>query len=365
MSFRRLTGLGTALTTIILIAATTMTPAAAQTAASTVAPTAAATFAGTPPPDVTLTLAAYSAAADAYKALIPIFQAEWLARTGQKVTFQQSYVGSGAQSRAVIGGLEADVVALSLETDVTKIVKAKLITQDWQAGAYHGIVTDSVVVLAVRKDNPRHIRDWVDLTADGVGVLTPDPSTSGGAQWNILAAYGAVRHGKVTGFDPSDTGSLNYVGALFKNVLTLDKAGQTSLLTFEKGIGDVAVNYENAVLSSIQAGTDEAIIYPASTILIENPIAVVDTYVDKHGTRPVAEAFVNFLFTPQAQRVFAAHNFRPVEPTTAHDPAIIAQFPAITDLFTISEFGGWDKVSSNLFGDKGTISAVLNNAKGQ
>jgi sulfate transport system substrate-binding protein len=302
---------------------------------------------------------------DAYKELIPLFQAQWLAKTGQKVTFQQSYAGSGAQSRAVIGGLEADVVALSLETDVTKIAKAKLITHDWQAGDYHGFVTDSVVVLAVRKDNPKNIKDWADLTQAGLGILTPDPSTSGGAQWNILAAFGAARHGKITGYDKSDAGGLKYLGDIFKNVVTLDKDGQTSLLTFEKGIGDVAINYENSVLSSIQAGTAEAIVYLPSTILIENPVAVVDTYVDKHGTRAVAEAFVNFLLTPDAQRVYAKHNFRPVEPTVAKDPAIVKQFPVLPDQFTIAEFGGWSKVSSELFGDKGTITAVLNSVKGQ
>ena len=333
--------------------------------AQTTAPTTAPTFSGTPLPDVTLTLAAYSVPADAYKELIPLFTAQWLAQTGQKVTFQQSYAGSGAQSRAVIGGLEADVVALSLETDVTKIASAKLITHDWQAGDYHGFVTDSVVVLAVNKGNPKNIKDWTDLAQVGLGILTPDPGTSGGAQWNILAAYGAVRRGHVTGYDPTDDGGLKYLGDIFKNIVTLDKDGQTSLLTFEKGIGDVAINYENAVLSSIAIGTAEAIVYPASTILVENPVAVVDAYVDKHGTRAVAEAFVKFLFTPAAQRIYAKHSFRPVEPTVAKDPDIVKQFPAPTDLFTIAEFGGWKKVSSDLFGDKGKISQVLNSVKGQ
>jgi len=374
MRIKRLVNLGFALSVVVAIfasasinyvSAQTAAPTSATTAASTTLPTAAATYSGTPLPDVTLTLAAYSVPADAYKELIPLFQAQWLAKTGQKVIFQQSYAGSGAQSRAVIGGLEADVVALSLETDVTKIAQAKLITHDWQAGDYHGFVTDSVVVLAVRKDNPKNIKDWADLTQAGLGILTPDPSTSGGAQWNILAAYGAVRHGKVAGYDNSDAGALKYLGDIFKNVLTLDKDGQASLLTFEKGIGDVAINYENAVLGSIQSGTSEAIVYLPSTILVENPIAVVDAYVDKHGTRAVAEAFVKFLFTPDAQRIYAKHSFRPVEPTVAKDPTVAKQFPILPDLFTIAEFNGWSKVSSDLFGTKGTITAVLNNVKGQ
>ena len=361
----RLFGVSLAIASAVLLFNVVSGRVSAQTGAPAAAPTTAGTVSGGALAEVTLTLAAYSVPADAYKELIPLFQAQWLAQTGQKVTFQQSYGGSGAQSRAVVGGLEADVVALSLETDVTKIASAKLITHDWQADNYHGFVSDSVVVLAVTKGNPKNIKDWADLTQPNLGILTPDPSTSGGAQWNILAAYGAVQRGHVSGYDASDAGGLKYLGGVFKNVLTLDKDGQASLLTFEKGIGDVAINYENAVLNSIAMGSAEDIVYPASTILVENPVAVVDSYVDKHGTRAVAEAFVKFLFTPDAQRIYSRHNFRPVETTVAKDPAIVKQFPTPTDLFTIAQFGGWKKVSSDLFGDKGPISQVLNSVKGQ
>lgn len=355
-------------TTICSLALATHVTVTAQTAAPTEAGTAlptgeatAAVLSG----KVTLTLAIYSTPRDAYAEITPLFAKYWLDKTGQTVSFQQSYAGSGAQSRAVVGGLEADVVALSLETDVTNIVNAKLITHDWQNNDYKGIVTDSIVVFAVPKDNPRNIKDWADLVQPGVGLLTPDPTTSGGAQWNILAAYGAVKRGHVAGFDPTDDGALKYLGLLFKNVTVFDKDARTSFLTFEKGIGDVAISYENEAFASLQAGGDSQIIYPSSTILIENPVAVVDAYVDKHGTRAAAEAFVNFLWTPDAQRVFAKYGFRPVVPAVAQEDVIAKQFPPITDQFTSGYFGGWPKISANLFGKSGTITTLLNSVKGQ
>ncbi len=316
-------------------------------------------------PDLTLTLAAYSVPRAAYAELIPLFTKQWLDKTGQKLTFQQSFAGSGAQARAVVGGLDADVVALSLETDVNAIVKAGLISHDWQKGDYKGFVTDSIVALAVRKDNPKHIKDWIDLAQHPLEVITPDPTTSGGAQWNILAAYGAARRGFVTGYDKSDDGGLKFLTELFKNLTVLDKDGQSSYLTFQKGIGDVAINYENVILSAIAAGDEIEIVYPTSTILIENPVAVVDTVVDKHGTRAAAEAFVNFLFTPDAQRIFVKYDFRPVETTVAADKLLATQFPTFTDLFKIDEFGGWDKVSKEIFGKDGKVTALLNTVKGQ
>ena len=342
-----------------LAAVILMLSLAAHVSAQTDAPTAP------PGTSVTLTLAVYSTPRDAYAEIIPLFASYWQAQTGQTVTFQQSYAGSGAQSRAVVGGLEADVVALSLETDITNIAKAKLITHDWQNNAYKGIVTNSVAVFAVPKDNPKHIQDWADLVQPGLGVLTPDPTTSGGAQWNILAAYGAVKRGHVAGYDATDDGALKYVGNLFKNVIVFDKDGRASFLTFEKGIGDVAISYENEAFASLQAGGDSQIIYPASTILIENPVAVVDAYVDKHGTRAAAEAFVDFLWTPDAQRVFAKYGFRPVVPAVAQEDAIAKQFPPITDQFTSAYFGGWSKISTDLFGKTGAITTLLNSVKGQ
>ncbi len=345
-------------------AAHAQTPASTQSA--TLAATQSATMAATQPlaPNATLILAAYSVPSAAYAEIIPLFTKQWLAKTGQTVTFQTSYQGSGAQSRAVIGGLEADVVALSLETDMTKIAQAGLITHDWKANPYHGFVTDSVVVLAVRKDNPQGIKDWADIAKPGLDVITPDPASSGGAQWNVLAAYGAARRGFVSGYAKTDADGLKFVGDVFKNVSVMDKDGASSYLTFVHGVGDVAINYENVVYTSQAAGDDVAIVYPASTILIESPAAVVDTYVDKHGTRVPAEAFVNFLWTPDAQKIFAKYGFRPVVPDVAQDATIAKQFPPIKDLFKIDEFGGWDKVSTDIFGKTGSFTKLLTTVKG-
>src|SRR5215831_17128667 len=168
--------------------------------------------------DVTLILGAYSAPREVYGEIIPLFQKFWLDKTGKKVVFQESYDASGAQSRAIAGGFEADIAALSLEGDITRLVDAKLITHDWKANDYKGIVSTSVVVFAVREGNPKKIADWVDLAQPGLEILTPDPATSGGAQWNLLAALGATERGKVAGYEASEDGGLKFLGDVFKNV---------------------------------------------------------------------------------------------------------------------------------------------------
>jgi len=335
------------------------------------------------PAPVTMTLVAYAVPREAYGEIIPLFQAYWLEETGQTVRFLESYQASGTQSRAVAGGFEADVVALALEPDVTRLVSAGLVSEDWNANEYDGMVSDSVALLAVRAGNPLGITDWGDLAAAGVEVITPNPATSGGARWNILAAYGAARRGFVEGFDGTDEGGIGFLGALISNVEVLDRDARESFLTFERGIGDVAIAYENEYFAGIKAGGEYDAIYPRSTILIENPVAVVDTYVDLHGTREVAEAFVAFLYTQDAQRVFASNGFRPVNPVVAADygldvevpadlpdetvtveikPDII--FPAIEDLFTIEEFGGWGEAQPAYFGEDGTIIALITAIKG-
>ena len=323
--------------------------------------------------DITLILGAYTTPREAYAEIIPLFQKFWLDKTGKKVVFQESYLGSGAQSRAIAGGFEADIAALSLEADFTRLVKAKLITHDWKANNYQGIVSASVVALAVRKDNPKKIADWADLTQPGLEILTPDPATSGGAQWNILAALGAVKRGKVKGYDATEEGSLKFVGDVFKNVKVLDAGARESILNFEKGVGDVAITYENEIFGGLAAGGIYQAVYPTSTILIENPAAVVDVYVDKHGTREVAEAFVKFLWTPEAQAIFTKHGYRaPVnKATSAATPAATAnagtagQFPVINDLFTIDYFGGWAKAGPDFFGENGKVTQVIAQVKGK
>lgn len=297
---------------------------------------------------VRLTLAAYSAPAEAYAKIIPLFEIDYKAKTGQDVTFATSYQGSGAESRAVVGGLEADVVALALGPDVDSIAKANLITHDWTTTAHKGIVSNSVVAFAVRKGNPKNIRDWADLAQPGLNVLTADAATSGGARWNILAAYGAALRGQVAGVAKGDQkGAQAFLTSVLKNVSVMDKDARTSVTTFEKGIGDVAITYENEVLLGQQHGQYYQLVIPRSTILIETPVAVVDSYVDKHGTRAAAEAFVNFLFTVPAQQVFAQFGFRPVDARVAQTTA--TEFPAVADQFTVDQFGGWSQASKDLF----------------
>ncbi|MCI0554791.1 MAG: extracellular solute-binding protein, partial [Anaerolineae bacterium] len=183
------------------------------------------------PSSITLTLAAYTTPREAYVEIIPLFQAYWQEQTGQEVTFQESYLGSGAQSRAVAGGFEADIVALSLERDVTRLVEAGLITHDWQNNEYNGMVSTSLVTLLVRPGNPRNIQDWADLAQEGIEVLTPDPATSGGAQWNIIAAYGAAYRGHVEGYEAGEEGAFQFLVDLLNNVSVLDPSARDSVIT--------------------------------------------------------------------------------------------------------------------------------------
>ncbi|MFT3890711.1 MAG: sulfate ABC transporter substrate-binding protein [Anaerolineales bacterium] len=311
---------------------------------------------------VKLVLAGYTTPREAYGEIIPLFQAYWKEKTGQTVTFEESYQGSGAQSRAVAEGFEADVVALSLEADVTRIEKAGLITHDWRTEPFGGIVSTSVVAFAVREGNPKNIKDWADLTQPGLEVLTPNPKTSGGAMWNVLALYGAAKRGHVEGFSADDAGAQDFLLKVLQNVTVMDKGARESITNFEKGVGDVAITYENEVLVGQQAGVNYQLVLPTSTIRIDNPVAVVDTYVDKHGTREVAEAFVDFLFTKQAQEVFAKHGLRSPDEEVAKSTA--AQYPPIQDLFTIDEFGGWKEATPTFFGDEGTFYKIFSQVQG-
>ena len=185
-----------------------------------------------------------------------LFQKYWKDKTGQTVTFEESYQGSGAQSRAVVEGFEADIVALSLEADVIRIEKAGLITHDWRSEPFGGMVSTSVVAFAVHEGNPKNIKDWADLTQENLEILTPNPKTSGGAMWNILALYGAAKRGKVAGYTADDEGAQKFLLDVLNNVTVMDKGARESITNFEKGIGDVAITYENEVLVGRQAGHD-------------------------------------------------------------------------------------------------------------
>jgi sulfate/thiosulfate-binding protein len=299
----------------------------------------------------TLVLAVYSVPKEAYdKHIIPAFQRQWKQKTGEELQIRTSYGASGAQARAVIGGFEADVVALSLEGDVDQIAKAGLITHDWRSGADRGMITGSVVALGVRKGNPKGIKGWEDLAKPGVAVLYPNPKTSGGAMWDIIAIYGGgvkLAPHKAPKEQP-DKFAADLLKRIQKNVKVMDKSGRESVTTFERGVGDVIVTYENELLPRIKGGRPYDLVLPAETVFIENPVALVDRHAEKHKVRDAAEAFVAFLHGEEAQRAFRALGFRPVGQAAGG-----AAFPVPPHLFTSGDLGGWAKVESLLFGPQG------------
>lgn len=313
---------------------------------------------------VTLVLGAYTTPREAYgKAIIPAFKKYWKEKTGQEVEFQESYQGSGAQARAIIGGFEADIAALSLEGDIDKISEAGLITGDWKGRPNRGMVSTSVVVLAVREGNPKGIRDWPDLTKPGLNVLTPDPKTSGGAQWNINAVYGAALRGYAGVPKDDPVAAQGFLRSVFHNVSIMDKGARESITNFEKGVGDVAITYENEVLVGQQTGQKYEYVVPRSTILIENPVALVDKNVDKHGVREVAEAFVNFLSEKESQRAFAQYGLRPVDQQVAEQ--VRSQFPPVEDLWKIDYLGGWGQVAQSIYGPQGAYTRMSEELRAQ
>ena len=294
-----------------------------------------------------ISLIAYSTPQEAYQKVIPAFQKT---SAGSGISFKQSYGASGDQARSVLAGLPADVVALSLEPDVQKLVDAGKVSKDWNAGPRKGIVTDSVVVLAVRKGNPKNIRTWADLTKPGVQIVTPNPQTSGGAKWNLSAAYGAASN---VGKNPA--AGQAYLKAFFKNVVVADKSARDALQTFSSGKGDVLISYENEAITAQKKGIKLDYVIPSQTILIENPIAVTTKAKDPTA----AKAFVAFAQQPQAQKLFAASGYRPV------DPALVdkKQFPTPAGLFTIAQLGGWSKVNKQLFDEQnGIVTKIQSDA---
>lgn len=306
---------------------------------------------------VTLILGGYTTPREAYsKALIPAFQKYWKDKTGQDVEFQESYQGSGAQARAIIGGFEADIAALSLAGDIDKIAEAGLITHDWKAEPHGGMVSTSIVVFAVRPGNPKGIKDWPDLMTPGLNILTPDPKTSGGAMWNINAMYGAALRGYARVPKDNPDAAQEFLRSVFRNVSIMDKGARESITNFEKGVGDLAITYENEVLVGQQSGQKYEYVIPRSTILIENPVALVDKNVDRHNVREVADAFVKFLFTPEAQRAYAKYGLRPVDEAVAKE--VVSEYPSVEDLWKIDYLGGWDKVIKDIYGPQGIYTRM-------
>jgi sulfate/thiosulfate-binding protein len=308
--------------------------------------------------DVTLVIGAYSVVKDAFAELLPAFQAHWLQETGQKVAFQESYEASGTQARAIAGGFEADVAILAMEGDLDKIADAGFITHDWKSQSSGGMITNSIVVLGTRSGNPLAIKDWNDLTRDGVKVLYPNPKTSGGAQWDINAIYGAgLKQSEEKSGKKDEDYAKSFLKSVHANVESLDKSGRASMAAFEYGVGDVIVTYENELLARIKKGVDYDIVVPKSTILIENPAAIVDKNADKHGTRKVAEAFIAYLHSEEAQRLFVEHGFRAVDEKVAADTK--DRYTVPEQLFDISYLGGWSEVRANLYSKKGVWYQVL------
>lgn len=303
--------------------------------------------------DVELTLVAYAVPKAAHDAIIPKFQAKWKAEHGQTVTFKQSYGGSGSQTRAIIDGLEADVVHLAIGADVNKLVKAGFVNDNWtQRVPNNGIVGETVAAVITRAGNPKNIKSFEDLTRDDVKWVTADPKTSGGARWNYFALW---NYAKKKGAD--DAKALEFVTNAYKNVSVLAKDARESTDAFAKqGQGDALVNYENEVILAKQKGEQLDYVIPDINLSIDTPTTVVDKNVDKHGTREVAEAFVEYLFTPEAQREFAKVGFRPLG-NLGKEKAFVEQFPPVKTLGRIDEFGGWIE-AQKVFDDGGNFDQI-------
>jgi sulfate transport system substrate-binding protein len=323
---------------------------------------------------ITLLNVSYDPTRELYRDINEQFAAKWRADTGQGVTIKQSHGGSGSQARAVIDGLAADVVTLALAYDINSIQrKGKRLGANWQTRFQHNSAPyTSTVVFLVRKGNPKQIHDWPDLVREGVSVVTPNPKTSGGARWNYLAAWGAEMRRQLGDDwkrldDPAladrvqaaNAAAEKFVATLYGHAPVLDSGARGATNTFvQREIGDVLLAWENeALLARRELGPDKVeIVVPSVSILAEPPVAVVDTVVDRRGTRQIAEAYLQYLYTPQGQEVAAKHYFRP------RDPAVLEkyrdQFLSL-ELFTIDEmFGGWDRVHEQHFADGATFDRI-------
>lgn len=307
---------------------------------------------------VTLMIGAYSVAKDALERILPEFAADWKAKMGKKIVFQESYEASGTQARAIAGGMEADVALLAMEGDIDRLVHAKLVSKDWKEhDDYKGTVTRSVVVIGTREGNPLGIRDWKDLIRNGVNVLYPNPKTSGGAQWDINAIYGAGLKMAAESGEDGPRFAKELLMRIHRNVLSMDKSGRASMAAFEYGVGDAIVTYENEILSRKRDGVLYEIVLPKHTILVENPAVVVECYAEKHQVKQAAQALVAYLREPKAQRIFAEAGFRPVNEQVARET--VKAYPIPEGLFRIEDMGGWEEVRERLYSSRGVWYQVL------
>jgi sulfate transport system substrate-binding protein len=313
--------------------------------------------AGQPAKEVTLLNVSYDPTREFYQEFNAAFAKYWKEKTGTEVTVRQSHGGSGKQARSVIDGLEADVVTLALAYDIDAIHEnGGLLPKDWQKRLPDNSTPyTSTIVFLVRKGNPKGIKDWDDLVKPGVAVITPNPKTSGGARWNYLAAWGYAR--RKNGGDEEK--AKDFVTRLFRNVPVLDSGARWATTTFvQRGIGDVFISWENeALLALNEMGKDKVeIVVPSVSILAEPPVAIVDKFVDKHGTREVATAYLEYLYSPEGQELAAKHYYRPWHKEVAGKYA--ARFPPM-NLFTIDqEFGGWQEAQKKHFADGGVFDTI-------
>ncbi|HEX3575382.1 MAG TPA: sulfate ABC transporter substrate-binding protein [Rhodopila sp.] len=305
--------------------------------------------------DVTLLNVSYDPTRELYRAIDQAFAAAWLAKRGQRVTINQSHGGSGAQTRAVLDGLQADVVTLALAADIDALAKRGLIAAGWQSRLPNDSTPfTSTIVLLVRKGNPKGIHDWPDLLKPNVAVITPNPKTSGGARWNFLAALAWARHQAAATAASAEA----FMRDLFHQVPVLDTGARGATNSFaQRDLGDVLIAWENEAWLARKEFSADAfeIVYPSISILAEPPIAVVDSVVDKRGTRAVAQAYLDFLYTPEAQEIAARNYYRPRDATVAARYA--ERYPAL-NLATIQDFGGWDQAQAAYFADGGLFDRI-------
>ncbi len=307
--------------------------------------------------ETTILNVSYDPTRELYQEFNTAFAAHWKKQTGEAVTIQQSHGGSGKQARSVIDGLEADVVTLALAYDIDALAeKGKLIPAEWQKRLPHNSAPyTSTIVLLVRKGNPKGIKDWDDLVKPGVSVVTPNPKTSGGARWNYLAAWGYALKKN----DNDEAKARDFVTKLYKNVAVLDSGARGSLTTFaERGVGDVFISWENEVfLAAKEFGADKfQTVVPSLSILAEPPVTVVDKVADRRGTRKMAEAYLQYLYTEEGQNIAGKNFYRPRDPKVA---AVYASQFSNVNLFTIDEvFGGWQKAQKTHFADGGVFDQI-------
>jgi sulfate/thiosulfate transport system substrate-binding protein len=319
----------------------------------------------TPAESPIVTVTAYSNVYDVYGKLISSFQSDWKEKhDDQQVQFSTSFGGSTTQAQNVISGFPADIAALSLIPDLELIADAGLITHDFTQDPEGSIVATSAVVFDVRPGNPENIRNWSDLTRPGLEILTPDPASSGGARWNIVAAYGAAMRGEVPGYAANDQAAAQQLLTdIFKNVTVMDKSANDSIKNFQAGNGDIAITYEYAVLAAQKAGLPDEMVIPPSTVAIQTPVTVIDKNAETHCVQDVATAFVKFLHSDEAKELFLTYYERSVNLKAAQAGAD-GLYEPIDDLFTTDDIGGWDQLQTDtVFGPDGAFTQALASAQ--